>query len=95
MSIPESLKLADQAIALSYVADQHDAPTLVAKGEDDIAQAIIELALAHSVPVYENASLTEWLGQLEIGDEIPAELYQVIAEILAVVYRIQNRTPDH
>ena len=92
MSIPESLFSADQAIALSY--DGHNAPTVSAKGEDELAQAIIQLALQHEVPVYENATLLRWLSQLELGDEIPKSMYQVIAEILAFVYRLEGKTPQ-
>ncbi|MBU2040278.1 MAG: EscU/YscU/HrcU family type III secretion system export apparatus switch protein, partial [Gammaproteobacteria bacterium] len=53
----------------------------------------IQLALQHQVPVYENASLMRWLGQLDLGDEIPQQLYQVIAEILAFVYALEGKTP--
>lgn len=91
MSIPQSLLDATEAIALSY--DGLSAPTVAASGEDDIAQAIIRLALEHEVPIYENASLTRWLAQLDIGEEIPQQLYQVIAEILAFVYALEGRTP--
>ncbi|WP_369856781.1 EscU/YscU/HrcU family type III secretion system export apparatus switch protein [Candidatus Thalassolituus haligoni] len=94
MSIPDSLKQANQAIALSYQPEQTGTPRISASGEDELAQAIIELALAHQVPVYENAALTRWLGQMAVGDEIPEPLYQVIAEILAVVYQLQGKTPD-
>lgn len=91
MSIPESILSASEAIALSY--DGLNAPKVSASGEDELAQAIIRLALEHQVPVYENASLTRWLSQLEVGDEIPEQLYQVIAEILAFVYQLEGRTP--
>lgn len=91
MSIPQSLLEATEAIALSY--DGVSAPVVSASGEDELAQAIIRLALEHDVPVYENASLTRWLSQLDIGDEIPQQLYQVIAEILAFVYALEGRTP--
>lgn len=92
MSIPQSLLEATQAVALNY--DGVNAPTISATGEDELAQAIIKLALEHNVPVYENESLMRWLSQLEIGDEIPQNLYQVIAEILAFVYALEGRTPD-
>ena len=91
MSIPQSLLDASEAIALSY--DGVSAPVVSARGEDELAQAIIRLALEHEVPVYENASLTRWLSQLDIGDEIPQQLYQVIAEILAFVYALEGRSP--
>lgn len=91
MSIPQSLLEATEAIALSY--DGVSAPRVSASGEDELAQAIIQLALQHKVPVYENASLTRWLAQLDVGEEIPQQLYQVIAEILAFVYALEGKTP--
>ena len=93
MSLPDSLFESTEAIAISY--DGLTAPKISAKGEDDLAQAIIQLALAHKVPVYENAELVSWLSQLDLGDEIPRQLYQVIAEILAFVYHLEGRTPDN
>lgn len=91
MSIPESLLQASEAVALSY--DGVSVPKVSARGEDELAQAIIQLAIAHEVPVYENASLMKWLAQLEVGDEIPESLYRIIAEILAFVYALEGRTP--
>ncbi|MCD8522042.1 MAG: EscU/YscU/HrcU family type III secretion system export apparatus switch protein [Saccharospirillaceae bacterium] len=91
MSIPPSLFEASEAIALSY--DGISAPRVSARGQDELAQAIIQLALQHQVPVYENASLMRWLGQLDLGDEIPQQLYQVIAEILAFVYALEGKVP--
>ncbi len=90
--IPDTLFNASEAIALSY--DGHSPPTVSAKGEDELAQAIIGLALQHEVPIYENASLLRWLSQLDLGDEIPESMYQVIAEILAFVYQLEGRKPD-
>lgn len=87
--IPDSLFKASQAVALKYDGDT--APKVAASGEDDLAQAIIKLALEHEVPVYENASLMRWLAQLDIGEEIPEQLYQVIAEILAFVYHLEGK----
>ena len=89
--IPENLLNASQAIALSY--DGEAAPTLAAKGEDDLAQAIIQLALQAQVPIYENAELSQWLSKLELGDEIPQAIYLTIAEILAFVYKLEGKEP--
>lgn len=90
--IPESLLNASQAIALSY--DGEKAPTLAAKGNDELAQAIIQLALQAQVPIYENAELSQWLSKLELGDEIPQALYLTIAEILAFVYKLEDKEPQ-
>jgi flagellar biosynthesis protein len=89
--IPESLLNASQAIALSY--DGEATPTLAAKGDDELAQAIIQLAIQAQVPIYENAELSQWLSKLELGDEIPQALYLTIAEILAFVYRLEGKKP--
>ena len=91
MSIPQHLFEATEAIALKY--DGKTAPRVAASGEDELAQAIIKMALANEVPVYENAELVSWLGQLEVGDEIPEQLYQIIAVILAFVYELEGRLP--
>jgi flagellar biosynthesis protein len=90
--IPESLLNASQAIALRY--DGEKAPTLAAKGENELAQAIIQLALQAQVPIYENAELSQWLSKLELGDEIPQALYLTIAEILAFVYKLEDKEPQ-
>lgn len=89
--IPDSLLNASQAIALSY--DGETAPTLAAKGDDELAQAIIQLALQAKVPIYENAELSQWLSKLELGEEIPQALYLTIAEILAFVYKLEGKEP--
>jgi flagellar biosynthesis protein len=91
--IPESLLNAKQAIALSY--DGKQAPTIAAKGDNELAQAIIELALQAQVPIYENAELSQWLSKLELGDEIPQSLYITIAEILAFVYKLEGKEPTN
>lgn len=86
--IPEHILAATQAVALKY--DGASAPKISAKGEEDLAQAIIQLALEHEVPIYENASLVNWLAKLDIGEEIPEQLYQIIAAILAFVYHLKE-----
>ncbi len=89
--LPASLLNASKAIALSYDGDR--APTVSAKGNDELAQAIIQLAVQAKVPIYENAELTQWLSQLDLGDEIPQALYLTIAEILAFVYQLEGKEP--
>lgn len=81
-----------EVVALGY--DGKTAPKLKAKGSDEIAAAIVELAIANQVPIYENPELVRWLGQMELGDEIPEQLYQVIAEVLAFVFQLEGRGPN-
>lgn len=89
-NVPEHLRNSTEAVALGWQPEHHEAPHLIAHGEDAVAQAIISLALAHEIPIYENAELTRWLGQLQQDDEIPEALYQVIAEILAVAFSLKH-----
>ena len=80
-----------QAVALRYKPDQMLAPIIVAKGKGYVADEILQKAREHGVPIQEDPSLVEVLGQLELDKQIPAELYQLVAEILSVVYRADNR----
>jgi len=80
-----------QAIALSY--DRQNAPTLTAKGDDELAEAILAVAREYEVPIYENAELVKMLARLELGDSIPQELYRTIAVIIAFAWRLQGKKP--
>jgi len=80
------------AVALKYDLDKSSAPVMVAKGLDLIAQRIKAIAEENNVPIVENVGLARTLyATTEIGDEIPAALYQAVAEILAYVYRLNQR----
>lgn len=81
-----------QAIALQY--DGSNAPSLTAKGDDELAEAILALAREHEVPIYENADLVKLLARLELGDAIPEALYRCIAEIIAFAWYLQGKTPE-
>ena len=72
------------AIALKY--DQNkEAPTIIATGQGLLADKIIETAQEENIPVYQDEQLANTLSSLEIGDMIPPELYEVVAEILVFV----------
>ncbi len=80
------------AVALKYDAGTGTAPILVAKGADLIAQRIKEIAKENKVEIVENKPLARMIyTNVEIGREIPPELYQAVAEILAAVYRARNK----
>jgi flagellar biosynthetic protein FlhB len=79
------------AVALSYKKGQMRAPQVVAKGERLVAGRIKEIAQAHGVPLVENKPLARALfSSVEIGHEVPLDLYQAVAEVLAFVYRLKN-----
>lgn len=79
-----------RAVALAYDRDEESAPRVLAEGQGEIARRILELAQAHDVPVHEDADLVELLAALDVGDEIPVDLYAVIAELLAYLYRLNG-----
>ncbi len=79
------------AIALGYEKDTMSAPQVMAKGRGYIAERILEIAREHNIPVERDPVLAEALGQLDLGQEIPPELYQVVAEILAFIMETDRR----
>jgi flagellar biosynthesis protein len=80
-----------KAAALKYDIEEDNAPRIVANAKGDIAQKIIETAQEHNIPIRENQDLVDILVQLNIGEEIPPKLYEVIAEMLSFIYRLENR----
>lgn len=80
------------AVALKYDADSGRAPIVVAKGEDFLAKRIKEIAKENKVEIVENKPLARMLyHNVELGEEIPPELYQAVAEVLAFVYGLKNK----
>jgi flagellar biosynthesis protein len=77
------------AVALHY--DRSGAPRVVAKGRGSLGEKIIEVAKAHDIPIEENEVLAGALSNVELGDEIPAELYKAVAEVLIFVLRLSGR----
>ena len=81
------------AVALKYDESTHDAPVVLAKGADYLAGKIRRIAEEEKIPVIENKLLARALYQKgQVGQEIPLELYQAVAEVLAIVYRMEGRT---
>ena len=80
------------AIALEYDGEQ--APRVVARGHNEIADQILKLAQQADVPMFQDSELALVLDQIELGDQIPEALYVVIAEILSFAYRISGKHKD-
>ena len=80
----EENKKPKQAIALEYDPSD-EAPRVIASGRGALAERIIEKAMEADVPVHRDDKLADTLARLEIGDMIPPELYEVVAEILVFV----------
>ena len=80
------------AVALRYVQGENNAPVLLAKGVEQIAEQIRIIAKENDVPIVENPPIARMIWkETEIGEEIPVELYQVVAEILAMVYNVKDK----
>lgn len=80
------------AVAIRYDAERNAAPMVVAKGEDFLAAKIREAAKEHNIEIVENKPLARMLyANVDIGAEVPPELYQAVAEVLAFVYSLKNK----
>jgi flagellar biosynthesis protein len=86
-----SVQTKDQiAVALHYDKGS-GAPRVVAKGRGSLGAKIIEVAREHEIPIEENEVLAGALSHIELGDEIPEELYKAVAEVLIFVLRLSGR----
>ncbi|MCI0653598.1 MAG: EscU/YscU/HrcU family type III secretion system export apparatus switch protein [Methylococcaceae bacterium] len=77
------------AIALHY--DKKIAPRVTAKGKGQAAEQILKIAEQHDIPLQEDAELARLLGTIPLGSEIPTELYQAVAEVIAFTYLLGGR----
>ena len=79
------------AVALKYDASKNAAPKVLAKGVDDLARKIKEVARENNIPVHEDRELARALYRIcDIGDEIPSTLFKAVAQVLAYIYQIKN-----
>ncbi len=76
------------AAALEYDILKPDPPRILATGRGLMADEIVRLAKEHNIPLHEDAMLVEALSRLDVTDYVPRELYAVVAEVLAFVYRL-------
>ena len=83
----------DTAVALTY--DQQSAPRVTASGTDEVAREMVRLAEEFGVHLHNDPVLSRMLATLDIGTEIPRELYELIAEIIAFAYHLQGKVPDN
>ncbi len=78
------------SVAISYQRGKMDAPRIVAKGADHLALRIREMAREHGVPLVENVPVARALYKIEVGQEVPEEMFKAVAEILAYVYSLKR-----
>lgn len=80
------------AVAIKYDPEVADAPIVIAKGEDYLAAKIKEVAKEHKIEIVENKPLARMLyANVDVGQVVPPELYQAVAEVLAFVYHLQGK----
>ena len=80
------------AVAIKYDPEVADAPIVIAKGEDYLAAKIKEIAREHQIEIVENKPLARMLyANVDVGQAVPPELYQAVAEVLAFVYHLQGK----
>lgn len=84
------MKARKQAVALGYDPERDGAPKILASGQGFLAEAILKAARDRGIPVREDAALASSLARLEVGSEIPPELYQAVAEILAFLWHLEH-----
>lgn len=88
MSEKLSIAKSKKAVALKYNSAEDAAPKITASGKGLLAEKILELARKENIAIYKDAPLVEALIQLDVGLEIPPELYGAVAEILAFIYAV-------
>ncbi len=80
------------SVAIKYDAEKNSAPIVIAKGEDYLAMKIREIAKENNIEIVENKPLARMLyANVDVGAEVPPELYQAVAEVLAFVYSLKNK----
>ncbi|CEP77560.1 MAG: EscU/YscU/HrcU family type III secretion system export apparatus switch protein [Defluviitoga tunisiensis] len=80
-----------KVVALRYKKGVDNAPKVVAKGMDLIAQRILEIAEKENIPIIKNEKAVEDFYGIDLDDEIPSELYEIAAEIIAFVYKLDKQ----
>lgn len=77
-------------VALSYEPEKDKAPLVLAVGKGTVAEEILKIAQENNIPLFEDRALVDLLSRLEIDAEIPPELYVLVAEVLAFVYKLDQ-----
>lgn len=80
----------EKAVAVKYIRDL-PAPFVIAKGKENIARKLVQIAQNHGITILEEKDLSERLFEVETGEFIPEEVYEIMAEILAFVYNITGK----
>ena len=79
------------AVAIGYDTDAHAAPKVLAAGYGEVAKSILALAKENNVHIHNDTQLAQLLAQVPVGQEIPEEAYQLVAELLAFLYSMDQK----
>ncbi len=79
-----------KAVALKYKAYEQNAPKIIAKGNGEIAQKIIQKAKEYDINIFQNEELTKTLMEVEIGEEIPPKLYKAVVEVFIWLHKTEK-----
>ena len=80
----------EEAVALEYDPSRPDLPRVTAKAKGEPAAELIRLAIEHQIPIRYDPDLVQVLSALDVGQEIPEDVYMVVAEILAFIYWVNQ-----
>ncbi|MCD6390335.1 MAG: EscU/YscU/HrcU family type III secretion system export apparatus switch protein [Desulfobulbaceae bacterium] len=80
-----------KAVALRYDLERENAPRVIGTGSGKLAERLIELAREHDIPIQEDSDLVEILSRLNLNEEIPPSTYIIVSEILAFIYRTNEK----
>jgi len=83
------------AVALQWGGENNTAPRVTAKGRGEIAVQIAALAQLHDVPLNEDPALVELLAQVDVGAQIPEQVFTAVAEVIAFAYSLKVELPGH
>ncbi|MDF2945961.1 MAG: hypothetical protein K0S51_640 [Bacillales bacterium] len=95
MSKSNDINKRKEAIALRYDISSDNSPVVVAKGKGIIAESILSIAEEKNIPIQRDESLMEMLGNLQINESIPEELFNVVAELFAYIYKIDKEAEKY
>jgi len=84
----------DAAVALGYDPAKGQAPTILAAGYGEVAKKILELAREHNLHIHEDQNLVQLLARVPVGQEIPEDAFQLVAELLAFLYQTDQKLAD-
>ena len=80
-----------KAVALKYKAYEDLAPKVIAKGKGELAKKIIEKAKEFDVPLFQNETLADMLLNVEVGEEIPPQMYNAVVEVFVWLYKLEEK----